>query len=93
MINGIENFYPNNNQNSICSICHSENVTKYLSKIRDKKLKAILSKIKNDELINKCKCSNYENNAHKICLLLNIIFHFEIKCKQCKCNYNNNIII
>ena len=88
MINGIENFYPNNNQNSICSICHSENVTKNLSKIRDKKLKAILSKINIDELINKCKCSNYENNAHKICLLLNIIFHFEIKCKQCKCNYN-----
>jgi hypothetical protein len=29
--------------------------------------------------------------VHKICLLFNIIFNFETKCRQCKSNYNINI--
>ena len=90
MKNGIESIYSYNQKNK-CSICNSENITKNITKIKNNKLKKILTKIKQDELINKCKCSNEEKNVHKICLLFNVIFNFETKCRECKSNYNINI--
>ena len=90
MKNGIESLYSYNHKNR-CSICNSENISKNITKIKDNKLKKIISKIEQEELINKCKCSNEEKKVHKICLLFNIIFNFETKCRQCKSNYNINI--
>ena len=90
MKNGIESLYSYNHKNR-CSICNSENISKNITKIKSNKLKKIISKIEQEELINKCKCSNEEKNVHKICLLFNIIFNFETKCRQCKSNYNINI--
>ena len=90
MKNGIESLYSYNHKNK-CSICNSENISKNITKIKSNKLKKIISKIEQEELINKCKCSNEEKNVHKICLLFNIIFNFETKCRQCKSNYNINI--
>ena len=90
MKNGIESLYSYNHKNK-CSICNSENISTNITKIKNNKLKKIISKIEQEELINKCKCSNEEKNVHKICLLFNIIFNFETKCRQCKSNYNINI--
>ena len=90
MKNGIESLYSYNHKNK-CSICNSENISITITKIKNNKLKKIISKIEQEELINKCKCSNEEKNVHKICLLFNIIFNFETKCRQCKSNYNINI--
>jgi hypothetical protein len=90
MKNGIESLYSYNHKNR-CSICNSENISTNITKIKNNKLKKIISKIEQEELINKCKCSNEEKNVHKICLLFNIIFNFETKCRQCKSNYNINI--
>ena len=90
MKNGIESLYSYNHKNK-CSICNSENISKNITKIKSNKLKKIISKIEQEELINKCKCSNEEKKVHKICLLFNIIFNFETKCRQCKSNYNINI--
>ena len=90
MKNGIESLYSYNHKNK-CSICNSENISIIITKIKNNKLKKIISKIEQEELINKCKCSNEEKNVHKICLLFNIIFNFETKCRQCKSNYNINI--
>lgn len=90
MKNGIESLYSYNQKNK-CSICNSENISKNITKIKNNKLKKIISKIEQEELINKCKCSNEEKNVHKICLLFNIIFNFETQCRQCKSNYNINI--
>ena len=90
MKNGIESLYSYNHKNR-CSICNSENISINITKIKNNKLKKIISKIEQEELINKCKCSNEEKNVHKICLLFNIIFNFETKCRQCKSNYNINI--
>ena len=90
MKNGIESLYSYNHKNR-CSICNSENISKNITKIKNNKLKKIISKIEQEELINKCKCSNEEKNVHKICLIFNIIFNFETKCRQCKSNYNINI--
>ena len=89
MINENENIFSNSRLNRTkCSICNSENIAIIIHKINNKKLKEILSINDKDKLIKKCNCSNYENRVHKICLLLNTIFNFEIKCRQCKCNYN-----
>ena len=90
MKNGIESLYSYNHKNK-CSICNSENISKNITKIKNNKLTKIISKIEQEELINKCKCSNEEKKVHKICLLFNIIFNFETKCRQCKSNYNINI--
>ena len=87
MKNGNDIHY-SKNDNFKCPICNNENVKINLSKIRENKLKKILSNLETDKLINKCKCSNDEKKVHKICLLLNILYNFEIKCRLCKNNYN-----
>ena len=91
MKNGNENFFPYNQKSNKCSICNSEKISINTEKLKNNKLKIILSKIEKEDLINKCKCSNEEKKAHKICLLLNVIFNFEIKCRQCKSDYNISI--
>ena len=91
MKNDSENLDLYMQKSNKCSICNSENLALDISKIRNNKLKKILTQIDKEDLINKCKCSNEEKIVHKICLLLNVIFNFEIKCCQCKSNYNISI--
>ena len=91
MKNDSENLDLYMQKSNKCSICNSENLALDISKTRNNKLKKILTQIDKEDLINKCKCSNEEKVVHKICLLLNVIFNFETKCRQCKSNYNISI--
>ena len=90
MKNGNDIHY-SKTDNFKCPICNSENININLSKIRNIKLKKMLSNLETDKLINKCKCSNEDKKVHKICLLINIIYNFEIKCRLCKNNYNISV--
>ena len=87
----------------ICSICHKNSLD---IKQNNSKLKKIFNEIfKNTELaelIQKCKCKNIINTnkiekkdsyfyTHKYCILLKILFNFEIKCKACNTIYNIKI--
>ena len=91
MKNGNENLFLYNNNFNICSICNSPKILINKTLIRNIKLKKILSKIDDDELISKCKCLDGESNVHRICLLLNIIYNFEVKCCKCKNYYNISV--
>ena len=80
-------------KDNICQICKNDKITINIKKIYDKRLKAIINEInKKDKdlsiLIKKCNCQNNKDKAHKICLLLNIIFNFDLKCDECKTEYN-----
>ena len=93
----------NNRYNKICSICNKENIdlnSKYLKcSLQIKKFKDIMKYINPSEIIKKCFCinSNINNNnenglyVHKYCILLKIIFNFEIKCEKCNTFYNIKI--
>ena len=91
MKNGNENIFLYNNNFNICSICNSPKILINKALIRNIKLKKILSKIDGDELISKCKCLDSESTVHKICLLFNIIYNFEVKCHLCKNYYNISV--
>ena len=91
MKNGDESL--RRNKDNICQICKNVKITINIKKINDKRLKRIINEInKKDKdlsiLIKKCNCQNNKDKAHKICLLLNIIFNFDLKCDECKTEYN-----
>jgi len=93
MKNGDESFISRKNKENICFICKSDKIPINMKKINDKKLKKIITDINKKEgdssiLIKKCNCRNNKQKAHKICLLLNIIFNFDLKCDECKADYN-----
>ncbi len=87
----------------ICSFCNknlfeTKNINLKMMKI----FKDIFKGVELDEIIKKCNCDNNkynieaegnENNiyAHKYCILLKIIFNFEIKCENCNSIYNIKI--
>ena len=88
--------YNNKNKENICFICKCDIIPINISKIKEKKLKNLISKnnikeFENSSLINKCNCNNNKQKVHKLCLILNIIFNFELKCNECKTNYNISI--
>ena len=96
MKNGDENFNLRKNKENICSICKCDKLPINISKIKEKNLKQIITKINKKDpdtsaLIKKCNCKNNNQKAHKICILLNIIFNFDLNCKECKANYNIKI--
>ena len=87
----------------ICSICHKNSLN---IKQNNSKLKKIFNEIfKNtelSELIQKCKCKKTINinkmekrdsyiYTHKYCILLKILFNFEIKCEACNTIFNIKI--
>ena len=95
MNNGVANYNLINSDN-ICSICKCEKVPINISNKKEIKAKQIISKIiKKDpdtsKLIDKCNCKNSKKKAHKICLILNVIFNFDLNCSECKANYNLSI--
>jgi len=87
----------------ICSICNKNilDIKKINSKMM-KIFKDIFKEVELDAILKKCYCDNNKYNieteenecniyAHKYCLLLKIIFNFEIKCGNCNSIYNIKI--
>ena len=84
------------NREKICSICKNDKIPINSTKIKEKKIKEIISKfdkknLDSSILIKKCNCHNNSEKVHKFCLLLKIIFSFELKCNECKTSYNIDI--
>ena len=74
-----------------CSICHKKNFDIITDKLKQNKLLLELMKSVNYlELIKKCNCKikNEFTYAHKLCVLLNILYKYETKCEKCKTDYN-----
>ena len=79
-----------------CSICKSDKLPDSI--FQERGIKSLISKFKMKEtdlstLINKCNCAKHTQKAHKLCLLLNIIYNFSLKCPECKTEYNISIKI
>ena len=91
MKKGKESLISVEKKKKICSICKSDRIIINNCKIKDKNLKVIINNMNNNKdmhiLIQKCKCQN----AHKLCVLLNFVFNFDLKCNECKAYYNINI--
>ena len=89
--------------NKICSICNKNILdTKNINSKMMKIFKDIFKDVELDEIIKKCNCDNKKFNienegneyniyTHKYCILLKIIFNFEIKCETCNSIYNIKI--
>ena len=87
----------------ICSICHRNSLDINRNNSNLKKLfNDIFKNTDLSELIQKCKCKNNininkanEKNSyvytHKYCILLKILFNFEIKCEECNTIFNIKI--
>ena len=87
----------------ICSICNKKILdTKNINSKMMKIFKDIFKDVELDEIIKKCYCDSNKCNvetegneynifAHKYCILLKIIFNFEIKCEKCNTLYNIKI--
>ena len=80
-----------NNPNS-CSICKYDNLPINFSKNNKNEIKILITKFKFKEsdfsvIIKKCKCSK-NPKAHKLCIILDIIYNFNLKCKECNADYN-----
>ena len=74
-----------------CCLCKGDQLPDSVFKKRE--IKSLLSKFKMKQpdlstLINKCNCTKNSPKAHKLCLLLNIIYNFELKCPECNTEYN-----
>ena len=87
----------------ICAICNKSILDINLEYIQNskqkRKLKENFKYIRPSELIKKCNCKNIKKDInnnndlyyHKYCILLNIIYKFEIKCEKCNTLYNIKI--
>lgn len=89
------NNFKKENPNA-CSICKCEDLPIDLSKKNKYEIKALKSKIKFNEtdysdLIKKCNCTKTNPKAHKLCIILNILYNFDLKCKDCNADYNISI--
>lgn len=78
---------------NVCSICKQKNLSVDFSKIKILKIKNFINnnRINKDDYsqtIKKCNCNEL---CHKMCILLNIIFNFELKCQNCNSFYNIKI--
>ena len=85
-----------------CSICHNDKIDIIQNNSKIKKIyNDIFKNINLGEFIKKCYCCNNKNNndekndngiyVHKYCILLKILFNFEIKCEKCNSIYNIKI--
>ena len=79
--------------NNICSICNQKDISLDYSKLKLRKLNQFINnnRLNKDEIytmIKKCKCNK---NVHRLCILLNIAFNYEIKCPDCNTFYNIKI--
>ena len=88
----------NNNIVSLidCSICHKKKFDIVKNKCKKYKVFEKLNKSEDlsvSELIRKCNCKKNKEYiySHKYCLLLKILFNYEIKCEKCNTEYNIKI--
>ena len=84
----------NNNENiSACSICKCNKIPIDFSKKNIKELKILKTKYRLKEsdfsvIIKKCNCTKKNPKAHKLCVLLNVLYNFNLKCSECNADYN-----
>jgi len=74
-----------------CSLCKSDKLSDSIFQKRDIKSLLTKSKMKQADLstlINKCNCTRNSPKAHKLCVLLNVIYNFDLKCPECNTEYN-----
>ena len=86
------NFSKKKNLNA-CSICKCDKLPIDLSKKNKIEIKLLLNKFKFKEtdlsvMVKKCNCTKNSPKAHKLCILLNILYNFNLKCNECNANYN-----
>ena len=88
-----ENNFTRKNKPNTCSICNSDKLPIDVSKKSKYEIKILLSRFKLKEtelsnLIKKCNCTKTSPKVHKLCILLNVLYNFELKCNECNTNYN-----
>ena len=88
-----ENNFTRKNKPNTCSICNSDKLPIDISKKSKYEIKILLSRFKLKEtelsnLIKKCNCTKTSPKVHKLCILLNVLYNFELKCNECNTNYN-----
>ena len=88
-----ENNFTRKNKPNTCSICNSDKLPLDISKKSKYEIKILLSRFKLKEaelsnLIKKCNCTKTSPKVHKLCILLNVLYNFELKCNECNTNYN-----
>ena len=76
--------------NNICSICKTKNFPVDFARLKERKIINFINtnRINKDDysiMIKKCNCNK---KAHKFCVLLNILFNYELKCPDCNTFYN-----
>ena len=90
--NIISSKYNKNNPNA-CSICKSEKMPIDFSRKNLYEINILKNKFKLKEsdcslFIKKCNCTKSSPKAHKICILLNVLYNFSFKCPECNSEYN-----
>ena len=84
----------NNNENiKFCSICKCDKISINLINKNQNELKILKTKLKLKEseysnIIKICNCTKKSPKAHKLCILLNILYNFNLKCSECNADYN-----
>ena len=91
----VDSIITSNNLNSqkACSICNCDNIPIDFSKSNKRELNILKSKFKLKEsdyskIIKKCNCTKKSPKVHKLCIILNILFNFNLKCSECNSDYN-----
>lgn len=91
-----ENEVYHRNKPFTCSFCKNDKLPDNINQNREIQSLKTKLKMENNEfsnLITKCNCSKFSPKAHKLCLLLNIIYNFELKCPECHADYNLSVRI
>ena len=89
--NNINNNFNNSN---ICNICKRNKVeidVRFINKTNKEFKQFIAKHNKKEELYDFIKMCSCGYSVHKVCLLVNIIFNFDLKCPTCQTIYNIKI--
>lgn len=94
----VDSIISNNNNNQrnkqyACSICKCDKLPMDIIKKSKYEIKILLSKSKLKEsdfsnIIKKCNCTKQSPKVHKLCILLNVLYNFSLKCTECNTDYN-----
>ena len=97
--NLVDSMISNNNNNrnkNLCAICKCDKLPIDITKKSKYEMKILSSKFKFKEtdfpiLIKKCNCTKQSPKVHKLCIILNILYNFNLKCPECNTDYNISI--
>ena len=75
---------------NVCAICKKKELPVDLFNIKSYKVKKLLAtnRINKEDLSTLIKKCNCKIQVHRFCILLNVIFNYEIKCQECNNFYN-----